>query len=226
VTIQTPFEPDVYATPESAPLLPDAPGRGARGVWIAVVVGVLAVLAIAAGSAVFLLGGDHQAPVNTHTAVAGEPPLVSVPGYTFADLSGEGATWAYADFEATFSNSNDRASKAFPKLGDFYTGWSVHDVLADDNNLGWLVMAAINPEYVSQGALSDEDIWGAEFINMEAQNLRVQSEVIAGQKVLIGSNDENWAAVWIQDSTEMTVFFDNESQLRDFVATYIAASNG
>ena len=102
-------------------------------VWAWLLLG-LAVL-VAAGAvvaAVVVAGGEDTAVVNTHTAEAGEPALISVPGYAYEDLTGDDLATFEEDIVPGFTSVNEALSQSVPELGDLYLGWSGHTVVAED----------------------------------------------------------------------------------------------
>ncbi len=163
--------------------------------------------------------------VNTHTAEAGEPALLSVPGYAYEDLTG--ATWPTSRRRprpATLSQ-NEAARSRYPELGDFYLGWSSHDVVAADGRVATFLLVSVSEDYLDAGLLTGDDLVAVMAGGMAGGGATATTETISGEKVAYAEADGVHAYLWFHDSVITGAAGPDEGDVRAFVEAYLEAAH-
>lgn len=146
-----------------------------------------------------------------HMAQPGEPTLIGVPGYDYANVSGSDAP------------DVNEMIKSDPQ--HLQTG-SAHIVLHDGNMIAALVLVQVKPAYANlpefqQGMASS-------FAEEKAgSGAKVTAETIHAEKVSIARDSSTITYGWYHDGTMTVVTGDNASevQVRNFVEAYLKVAH-
>ena len=233
MAMQTPIQP---SDPWTAPTSDAAAGQWAapppqavkRGwpVWARILLGLAVMLAAwAVVAAVLAGGGEDTAVVNTHTAEAGEPALVSVPRYAYENLTGDDLAYWQDEMLPALKSVNEEIKLAFPDLGDYYLSWSSHKVVAADGDVGAAFLVSVNPEYLDAGILTEDDVVLGMAGGAAGGGATVTTETIAGEKVVYDVGDDVHSFSWFHDGVMTTASGTDEGDTRDFVEAYLEAAH-
>lgn len=246
MTMQTPIEP---ASPWTAPPSDEAAGQGAapppaakRGwpVWAWLLLGLAVLLAAGAVVAAVVVagGGEDTAVVNTHTVEAGEPALISVPGYAYEDLTGDDLAFFDEQLVYTYTSANEPLQVYFPDHGDFYSGWSGHSVVAADGEVAALFLVSVNQDYLDAGVMIEEALVEGMSGPVAGERATVTTETIAGEEVMVAEGGDDWLGTegmynwfggdhsfaWFHDNVVTGVTGPDEGDARAFVEAYLEAA--
>ena len=169
---------------------------------------------------------EGQAAVaNTHTAQAGEPALISVPGYAYEDLTGNDLALYQQDVVAASVVANEEMRQAHPELGDLYLGSSGHKVVADGSEVALFAMGGINQAYLDAGVLTENDLLEEMAADEADLGATVSTMTIAGENVVHAENFGLYAYFWVHDGAKTALFGSDEGAVLDFVEAYLEVAN-
>jgi hypothetical protein len=161
---------------------------------------------------------------TTHTAEPGEPPLASIPGYTYEDLTGTDLTTYQTDVVAASIAANEEMRRTHPELGDLYLGWSGHRVVADGNHVALLALGLINNAYLDAGVLTEDDVMNEMAAYEIEEGATTSTVTIAGKKIISADNVGLHAYLWVDDGIKIALVGSDEGEMRGFVEAYLAAA--
>lgn len=188
---------------QGGPTPPQSPKRRTLR-WV--LVGLAAsVVTLAALVAIVLLTTGEQTPVAPpHTAEVGEPALVPVNGYVYVDTADPELL---AMTRATVESTNEQVRAQAPDQGDFYSGWSVHDVQTTDGEyVCSMALSEVNAEFFDQGLMTREGMLVNMAGLMAAGGASVGPEIIAGQTVFVAAApDDTVGYAWLHEDTFVMV---------------------
>ena len=232
MAMQTPIQPSDPWTAPTSEAAPDQwaappPQAAKRGwpVWARILLGLAAMLAAWAVVAVLAGGGEDTAVVNTHTAEAGEPALISVPGYAYEDLTGDDLAGYQADIVSAYTTGNEEIGEVYPELGDVYLGWSGHAVVASDDEVAVLVLASVNQDYLDDGIFTEEDVVVGMAGGAAGEGATVTTVTIAGEQVAYAEAEGAYMYFRFHDGVETGAFGPDEGDTRAFVEAYLETAN-
>ncbi len=226
MTTETPIPPPDTFDDGSLPVEPVAPPsrKGLRALWL--ILGGLALLVVAGTAMILASGSSESNPsvVNDHTAQAGEPALISVPGYTYENAPAAETT----EYDNQMTQINEQLATMFPSTTtDVYDTWSLHSVMSSgDESVAELALMGINQQLTSeQPAQFDPDMMVSGIAGaMASEGATVSTETIEGENVAVAEGDLS-AFAWYHDGTVSIALGENENDLRAFVEDYLAVAN-
>ena len=148
------------------------------------------------------------APAAVHTAAPGEPALMAVPGYD------------YANPPATAPSANEFI-KSDPQ---HLQSASVHMVLHDGNMIAALALVQMKPQYASLPGLQQAIASG--FVSeMAGSGAKVTTETIHTERVTIAKQGSTVVYCWFHAGALTVVTGDNGHDIRDYVEAYLQAAH-
>jgi hypothetical protein len=204
-----PVSPASFSAPSGfVTAAPPSPLRRWR--WLLVGGGVgLALLLLAA--VVVLAGADEPAggPVVSHRAEAGEPLLIDVPGYTYADVS------ARENREAR--EGMEMVNRMLP---DFYVGVAAHNIQKPGAGDMQILQMQLSAEAVWTVGDNNNGLLGS-LVAQGATDAALKT--IADREVAYGTVEDgttNYA--WFDDGVLVVVTGEDRSDTTHFVEAYLA----
>jgi len=199
------------------------PQKKGHGLLWLILGGLALLLAIGVGTFFFLSGGEEEsAVVNDHTAEAGEPALISVPGYSYENP----ATSIAADFDGSMQQTNEQLAAMMPAGSeDVYVSWSIHEVSATGTEpVALLGLLEVNQQFASTPQFDPEMVVAGMAGGMATEGSTVSTETIEGETVAVAEGDVT-AYAWYHDGTMSMAFGENQDDLLQFVESYLAEAN-
>ena len=231
MTLQTPNPAHDYAAPAEQVSATPVAHRSRRTLWI--ILGILAVIGLVAAVAIVAFGSnDEPSAVNSHSALAGEPALISVPGYAYEDPATIGdadLTALAASIDQSFAAANAQTAAQLPALkGDAFTTWSSHAVTADGTTADALLfLASINPDLftLSPGTNPDTVVTGIAG-GMATGGGTVSTETISGESVAVATTSDGTVFVaWYHNGDMTMTTGPDEQTVRDVVTADLTEAN-
>jgi hypothetical protein len=188
---------------------------------VALVVGVGVYFAVTAQS-----GGTSAAVTNSHSAVAGEPALMSVPGYQYVDVP----VSMQSDLQNTVDSVNQSLAQANPTLHvTAFTGSSVHGIVTQTGQepSRYLFMLQVNPALMRQAPPNAEQNLVAGMAGgMATHGASVSSTQMSGQQVVVADmGDGGSIYAWFHDNTIYMVMSTDASNAKTFAADYLSTAS-
>ena len=184
MTTATPIPPPQTSDLPPPVATPMEPARKGHTLLWLVLGGLALLLAIGAGTFFFLANGDEEAAVvNDHTAQTGEPVLVEVPGYAYANPEASSA----AEFDTMVTQANEEVAAMMPAGSeDVYAAWSLHEVAtAGTDPLAELGLMEFNQQYVDDPTFNPDMVVTGFAGGMATEGGTVTTETIDGETVAI-----------------------------------------
>ncbi|MFZ0324203.1 MAG: hypothetical protein WAN48_08745 [Actinomycetes bacterium] len=152
---------------------------------------------------------------TTHSAAAGEPALVAVPGYSYSSAPGS--------LEQQFGALKD---------GKILSSMSVHSVTKDGSDVGYLLLYGLSDsaaKKVSDNPAAAETIVNGMAGGMSGSGGNVHQETMSGQKVVVatvGSGDQSGSIyAWYGDAMISMFIGKDAATASSFVNAYLEAAN-
>lgn len=187
-------------------------------------IGTLAAFVIAAALGVAACGGGggsaststpasarstspSPAPSHTHAAQRGEPALIAVPGYDYADFQG----------------SAGGVKEVLQRDPEHFLSASAHEIQKPGGlYIGHIILVKIKPQYDNPATTYKMQRDLAETID---PRLPVTQETIHGEKVVMAKEGANVLYTWYHKGTLTVVTSYRATPLRDFVEAYLQAAH-
>jgi hypothetical protein len=144
-----------------------------------------------------------------HTAQPGEPTLIAVPGYDYANVSGS---------DAPDVNEMIKADPQHLQAG------SVHMVLHDGNMIAALALLQVKPAYANLPEFQQGVASGLAEA-MAGSGTKVTTVTIHTEKVSIARDSSTVTYCWYHDGTVTAVTGGNESEVRNFAEAYLKTAH-
>jgi hypothetical protein len=195
---------------------PAAPSSSStRGpLWLLAGVVAVALLLGAGVTAALLFEESSEQPTAVHLAEPGEPPLIQVPGYTYAD--------AGAREIADVQKGVDAVHEVLP---GFYTATAVHEVERAGAAEIWLIQLQVSKEVLESPDFEEEGVLVGMAGGMASEGATVSTKTIGPEKVAHGTVDGDSVYAWFHDGVETMVLGDDDADTLRFVEAYIAEAH-
>jgi hypothetical protein len=196
-----------------APAAPSS--RPTRRRWY-LIAGVAAV-ALSLGAVVVatsLLEESSEEPTAIHLAEAGEPPLIQVPGYTYADAS-----------DRDVADVQEGVDALHEMVPGFYTAVAVHDVEKSDAADMGLIQLQVSSEVLESPDFVEEDMFIGMAGGMVSEGGTVSTKTIGQEKVAYGTVDGDVIYAWLHEGVLTMAAGDDEADTLRFVEAYLAEAN-
>ena len=148
------------------------------------------------------------APAAVHTAQPGEPALLAVPGYDYANVPAGGPS----------ANELIKSDRQHLKSA------SAHMVLHNGNMVAALAIVQMKPQYVNMPGLRQAMM--SAFVNeMAGSGATTTKQTIHTEPVTIARQGSNVVYCWFHGGAVTVVTGDNGHDIRDFVEAYLQAAH-
>jgi hypothetical protein len=142
-----------------------------------------------------------------HTAQPGEPALIAVPRYDYANISGSDVP---------------EVSEMIKSDPQHLQAGSVHVILHDGTMIGTLVLVQVKPAYANLPEFQQS--LGMSFAkDMTGSEPKVTTETIHTEKVWIAKDSSTVTYCWYHDGTVTGVTGGDESEVGAFAEAYLKA---
>jgi hypothetical protein len=195
---------------------PAAPSSSStRGPWW-LLAGVVAVaLMLGAGvTAALLFEESSEQPTAVHLAEPGEPALIQVPGYTYAD--------AGARDVADLQEEVDALHEVLP---GFYTATAVHEVERAGVEHLLLMQLQVSEEVLESPDFMEDGVLVGMAGGMASGGATVSTKTIGPEEVAHGTLDGDSAYAWFHDGVITMAAGDDDADTLRFVEAYIAEAH-
>ncbi len=145
----------------------------------------------------------------SHTAQPGEPALMAVPGYDYANIS------------SSIVPDLNKMLKADPQ---HLQAGSVHMVLHDGTMVAALVLVQVKPAYANLPEFQ-QGIVPAVAEEMAGSGAKTATETIHTEKVSIVKDNSTVSYCWYHDGTVTVVTGGNEAEVRHFAEAYLKTAH-
>jgi hypothetical protein len=196
---------------------PAAPSSSStRGpLWLLAGVVAVALLLGAGVTAALLFEESSEQPTAVHLAEPGEPALIQVPGYTYAD--------AGAREIADVQEEVDALHEVMP---GFYTATAVHEVERAGAADIWLTQLQISTEVLeSPDFVEDDALMGVAGGMASEEGATVSTKTIGPEKVARGTVDGDSVYAWFHEGVLTMAAGNDDADTLRFVEAYIAEAH-
>jgi hypothetical protein len=194
---------------------PAASSRPTRRRWWLLAGGAAVALSLGAVVVAGSLSDESsEQPAAIHLAEAGEPPLIQVPGYTYADAS-----------DRDVADVQEGVDALHEMVPGFYTAMAVHDVEKSGAADMGLIQLQVSSEVLESPDFVEDQLFIGMAGGMVSEGGTVSTKMIGQQKVAYGTVDGDVIYAWFHEGVLTMAGGDDEADTLRFVEAYLAEAH-